>query len=70
MYIVAYQRDGVSRGGYRILKGEGPKENVGQKARMNFATWGAFMRFDGASFARGRGHGPLRPAPVSATGFQ
>ena len=30
------------RGGYRILKGEGPRGNVGQKARMNFATWGTF----------------------------
>ncbi len=24
------------------MKGEGPRENVGQKARMNFATWGTF----------------------------
>ncbi len=31
-----------TRGGYRIFKGEGPKDNVGQKARMNFATWGTF----------------------------
>ena len=31
-----------SRGGYRILKGAGPRGNVGQKARMNFATWGTF----------------------------
>ncbi len=26
------------------------------------------MRFDGATLARGRGHGPLRPAPVFAPG--
>ncbi len=25
-----------------------------------------FMQFDGARFSRGRGHGPLGPAPVSA----
>ncbi len=30
------------RGGYRILKGAGPRKNVGQKARMNFETWGTF----------------------------
>ncbi len=30
------------RGGYRILKGAGPSENLGQKTRMNFATWGTF----------------------------
>ncbi len=30
------------RGGYRILKGAGPTENEGQKACMNFPTWGTF----------------------------
>ena len=28
-------------------------------------TWGTYVRFDGATLARVRGHGPLRPAPVS-----
>ncbi len=36
--VVAYG----PQGGYRILKGAGPRGNVGQKARMNFATWDTF----------------------------